>query len=254
MVSIHPVARHFDAAAADYERARPRFPREAIDQLARRLGLQPGRRVLDLAAGTGKLTRDLATTGADVVAVEPLAGMREQLRAAAPGVEVLEGTAEAIPLPAASLDAATVAQAFHWFDRPRAYAELARVLRPGGGLALLWNTRDDVGSELQARVEAVVKPHRDEAAAPEWELEYDHAERSRYFGDWENWEHPWEQEFDRDLLRERFRSVSFIAGMEPARQREVLDGVVAAADGLPERFPFPYVTEIFICFRHTAAE
>ena len=249
-MTVHPVALGFECAADAYERARPGFPQEAIDHLAARLGLGPGRRVLDLAAGTGKLTRGLATTGADVVAVEPLAAMREQLVAAVPGVETLEGVAEAIPLADASVDAATVAQAFHWFDRPAAYRELARVLRPGGGLALVWNTRD-TSDPFQARLEALLKPHRDAAAAREWELEYDDPERERHFGPWEEWTHAWTQEFDRELLVERVRSTSFVAHMEPAEQRAFLEEVVEAAEGLPERFPFPYVTETFICFRHT---
>ena len=206
--------------------------------------------MLDLAAGTGKLTRELVTTGADVVAVEPLEAMREQLRRAAPGAEVVEGAAEAIPLAEASVDAATVAQAFHWFDRERAYRELHRVVRPGGGLALVWNTRDQ-SDPLQAAVEAILKPLRDAAAAREWELEYDAPARAELFGDWEEWRRRWSQPFDRELLRERVRSISFVAAMEPGEQAALLDRVEAEAAGLEEPFEFRYVTEIFICFRHT---
>ena len=190
------------------------------------------------------------TTGADVVAVEPLEAMREQLRRATPGAEVVEGVAEAIPLPDASVDAATVAQAFHWFDRDRAYRELHRVLRPGGGLALVWNTRDQ-SDPLQAAVEAILKPLRDAVAAREWELECDAPVRAELFGEREEWRHAWSQPFDRALLRERVRSISFVAAMEPAEQAALLDRVDAEASGLDEPFEFPYVTEIFICFRHT---
>jgi SAM-dependent methyltransferase len=129
-------ANAFGPAAGDYEAARPSYPPEAVALLERELGVGPGARVCDLAAGTGKLTRLLASTGADVVAVEPVPGMRDQLLATTPGVEVLDGTAEAIPLPDGSVDVVTVAQAFHWFRFDEALAEIARVLRPGGTLLL----------------------------------------------------------------------------------------------------------------------
>ena len=98
--------------------------------------------MLDLAAGTGKLTRLLAEGGADVVAVEPVAAMRAVLAEAMPEITVLDGTAETIPLGPASVDAVTVAQAFHWFDAEAALAEIHRVLRRGGGLGLIWNAMD----------------------------------------------------------------------------------------------------------------
>jgi len=108
--------------------------------LVRELRLEQGCVVVDLAAGTGKLTRDLARRFQMVMAIEPLAGMREQLASAVPAALAMAGTAERMPLPDASADAVFVAQAFHWFDGRRALDEIARVLKPGGGLALLWNT------------------------------------------------------------------------------------------------------------------
>jgi len=132
----------FGAGAQDYERGRPSYPDDLVVWMAERLRIGAGSRVVDLAAGTGKLTRLLVPTGADLVAVEPVAAMREQLAAVVPGVPALDGTAESIPLAPASVDAVTVAQAFHWFDADAALAEIARVLRPGGALGLVWNERD----------------------------------------------------------------------------------------------------------------
>src|SRR6201994_3924951 len=132
-------ATSFGGAAATYERGRPPYPPEALDWL-----LPPGaRRVLDLGAGTGKLTRELAGRGLDVVAVEPLAGMRDELSRVLPGTPVLDGSAEHIPLPDGSVDAVLAAQAWHWVTPERAAPEVARVLVPGGTLGLVWNERDD---------------------------------------------------------------------------------------------------------------
>lgn len=132
-------ARSFGAAAAAYERGRPTYPDQAIDWL-----LPPGaQRVADVGAGTGKLTRQLAARGLAVVAVEPLARMRQQLTRAVPGVPVFAGAAEEIPLPDRSVDAVLLAQAWHWVDPGRALPEVARVLRPGGQLGLVWNVRDE---------------------------------------------------------------------------------------------------------------
>jgi len=129
----------FGSEAAAYERGRPSYPPEAIDWL-----LPPGARdVLDLGAGTGKLTTRLVERGLDVVAVDPIAEMLELLSSALPDTPALLGTAEQIPLPDNSMDAVLVAQAWHWFDLDRAVAEVARVLRPGGRLGLVWNTRDE---------------------------------------------------------------------------------------------------------------
>jgi len=129
----------FGAAAAAYERGRPSYPPEAIDWL-----LPSGaRNVLDLGAGTGKLTTRLVERGLHVVAVDPIPEMLEVLRTSLPETPALLGTAEEIPLDDNSVDAVLVAQAWHWFDPKRAIAEVARVLRPGGRLGLVWNTRDE---------------------------------------------------------------------------------------------------------------
>ncbi len=142
---VAPQAARFGDVADRYERARPLYPQAALSELAARCGLRSGTPVVDLGAGTGKLTRQVAALGTDVVAVEPAAGMRRRLEAEVPGVPVLDGTAEDIPLPDASVEVVTAGQAFHWFDTRRALDEIARVLRPNGWLALLWNERPESG-------------------------------------------------------------------------------------------------------------
>jgi SAM-dependent methyltransferase len=129
----------FGSEASAYERGRPSYPPEAIDWL-----LPPdARTVLDLGAGTGKLTTRLVERGLDVIAVDPLAEMLEVLCSSLPDTPALLGTAEEIPLADDSVDAVLVAQAWHWVDPKRAVPEVARVLRPGGRLGLVWNTRDE---------------------------------------------------------------------------------------------------------------
>lgn len=140
---VHPeAATGFGRSSELYERARPGYPSDAVARLIRELAIGPGSIVVDLAAGTGKLTRLLTPTGADVVAIEPLEAMRAVMATTTPEVRLLDGTAEQIPLEDASVDAVTVAQAFHWFDAFRATTEIARILRPGGGVGLVWNVRD----------------------------------------------------------------------------------------------------------------
>lgn len=139
----------FGAAAADYDRYRPSYPPAALEWiLAAAAG--PVRRVADVGAGTGALTRVLCGLGLDVVAVEPDEGMRDVLHARLPEVDLRAGTAEALPLADASVDAVVVGQAWHWFDPDAAIPQLRRVLRPGGVLGLLWNVRDDTVAWMAA--------------------------------------------------------------------------------------------------------
>jgi ubiquinone/menaquinone biosynthesis C-methylase UbiE len=156
-MDVHPqAARGFGTRAEEYERGRPGWPAAAIAGLIERFHAHT---VLDLAAGTGKLTRILAEHAAEVIAVEPLDGMRRVLTDRVPAARVLAGTAEAIPLPDASVDAVFVAEALHWFDLDRAPAEMARVTRPGGGLAVLWNRPGDPVRWLD-EVYDTLKAHR----------------------------------------------------------------------------------------------
>jgi SAM-dependent methyltransferase len=240
---IEAAANAFGPAAADYERARPSYPSESIDILRHDLGVGPGVRVCDLAAGTGKLTRLLVATGASVVAVEPVPGMRAQLSEVLPEIDVLDGTAEAMPFDDGTLDVVTVAQAFHWFRFDEALAEIRRVLRPGGGLAILFNQRDDR--------EPWVKVWNDTI---EW-----HSRRISYYqrtdwidvlatGGFTNVGHAeveWKQSLTRDLLASRVRSVSYIAELPAAEQQDYVDRVLALAKDFDEPFPLPYVTHVW---------
>src|SRR5579875_999780 len=152
-------ASSFAGVAEEYDRGRPGYPREAIAWL---LGGASAANdgpleVLDLGAGTGKLTEALLAAGHRVVAVEPLAQMREILAARAPAARVLGGAAEALPLADASVDAVAVGAAFHWFERDAALAEIARVLRAPGVLGLLGNAFE-ISEPWVARVRAILGP------------------------------------------------------------------------------------------------
>jgi SAM-dependent methyltransferase len=147
-------ARSFGSAADQYDRFRPTYPEEAVRWVA---GEQPAR-VVDLGAGTGILSRALTALGHEVIPVEPDEEMRARLAAVSPDLTPLAGSAEAIPLPDASVDVVVAGQAYHWFDPKRAHTEVARVLRPEGRFAVVWNVRDqsvDWAARLSAIAEGV---------------------------------------------------------------------------------------------------
>jgi SAM-dependent methyltransferase len=230
-------ARSLGVAAAVYARARPLYPDAAIDWL-----LPEGvRTVLDLGAGTGKLTRALAARGLDVIAVEPLAEMRTNLSWAAPDAKVLEGTAEAIPLEDDSVDAITVAQAWHWVDPERATAEAARVLRPGGTLGLIWNRRDE-------RVDWVARLGEVMGAGDAEVIEMEGIEIGPPFGPTETFATDWERPMNVDLLVEMAASRSYIITATARRRGEILDGIRVLVESDPHlgtEFDFPYRTYCF---------
>jgi SAM-dependent methyltransferase len=234
-------ARSFDGVADAYRRARPTYPAAVVAWV---LEIAPGRRVVDLAAGTGKLTQVLVSEGTDVVAVEPLDRMRAALEETVPGVRALAGTAEQIPLPDAAADAVFVAQAFHWFDAPRALDEIARVLVPGGAVGLLSNVRDDRVAwvaELTCALGGagdVLRGSRDLADAPS---------RHPRFAGVERREVPNPERFDRARLVEWARSTSSIATLAPSEREAALERIGRLADEHPDlrgrqRFTMPYVT------------
>jgi SAM-dependent methyltransferase len=243
-MAIHPAAKvGFARQAQAYERGRPAYPPAAIAWLARRLGLGPGRTVLDVGAGTGKLTRALAASGARVIAVEPVAQMREVLARELPGVEVLQARAEALALDDHSVDAVAAGQAYHWFDPERAPAELARVLRADGALGLIWNRRD-LRQECQREISALTEPFRGTTpshASGAWRRGLDASGRFELVAQTEV---DFEQELDADGVVDRVGSISFIAALEQPQRSQLLERVRAVALRRPE--PLRYVTEVYV--------
>jgi SAM-dependent methyltransferase len=179
--AVAPTER-FSDRVADYARHRPGYPRALADWLRESLGVEPGRRVADIGAGTGIATRMWLDAGHDVVAVEPNHAMREAGIAALAGeprLRWIAGTAEATGLGDAGVDLVSAAQAFHWFDPARTRAEWARILRPGGLAVVFWNSREPARSPLVAGCEAllheygrdygqVAERHPDDAAMERW--------------------------------------------------------------------------------------
>jgi SAM-dependent methyltransferase len=231
-------ARSFESVAAEYERHRPGYPEEALRWATEQLGLDPGARVLDIGAGTGKLTRRLVSLGYDVVAVEPGAPMLDELRAAVPEAEAREASAESIPVRDETVDAAFAGQAYHWFDRERALPELQRVIKPGGGLVLLWNwwnERDPLQRELGELIGyAGHEPYRNEELPGE----------------------PWFREVGRtvvetleesspDALVGYLSTASAFLTAEPDEREESLRAVHELASRYGERFPLPRLTYAF---------
>lgn len=254
-MTVHEVAqRGFGSEADVYERSRPSYPPDAVAWLSEMLGLAPGVRVIDLAAGTGKLTRLLLPTGAHVVAVEPVEGMRRVLAQAVPGVPIIAATAEALPFNAGALDAITVAQAMHWFDADAAFAEFARVLRSGGRVGLVWNARDrsvdwvDQAWEIMDRVEKRA-PWRNHEAWNESVL----GDRPG-FGPMREATFSHQQAFTPEGVVERFQGVSHVATLPPAQRAAVLDEVRELLATHPEtrgrgELFVPYRVDAYWCER-----
>ena len=231
-------ATSFALVAEAYERGRPGYPDEAVRWLA---GEEPCD-VVDLGAGTGKLTRALVGLGHRVTAVEPLPEMLELLPSNAPGAFAILGSAEVIPLPDASADVATCAQSFHWFDLEVALPEIARVLRPQGRLALVWNARDDREpwvAELSRTIGAETV-ERGDVEEP--------IEASGLFGPVEQAAFAWAQRLDRSTLRDLVLSRSYCATKAPTEREAILSEVAELFDehATGGEIELPYVTE---CYR-----
>jgi len=242
---MHPTAAAgFGSSADAYERGRPSYPDDAIAYLAAERGLGPAARILDLAAGTGKLTRLLVEGGAEVVAVEPVAAMRAALERALPEVSVLEGTAESIPLAAGSVDAVTVAQAFHWFDADAAIVEIHRVLRPGGGLGLIWNVMGSDPKWLAALRELVhgIRGSVPAYGASPWQEAF---RATPLFRPLTQRTFDLVHELDEDGLVDRIVSTSYVAALPDADRARLVDQVRALVADVPRPLRLPYRTDVF---------
>lgn len=250
-MTVDPTAAQgFTAGVDAYERGRPSYPADAVARVVEVTGAAPGATVVDVGAGTGKFTVLLVASGARVVAVEPVPAMRDRLSASLPGVDVRAGTAEALPLADAEAVGAVVAQAFHWFHHGEALDELARVVRPGGGVVLVWNSRD-ASVDWVRRLNEIIGwnagqiPTYD-AGDERWaEL----VEAHGAFGPVTVESFANDQELDEPTLLDRVASTSYIATMEPAERDAVLDDVRAAVAGFPVRFVLPYRTFVYSCRR-----
>lgn len=223
---IHEVAETgFGREAEAYERSRPSYPREVVAWLVENLRITPAALVVDLAAGTGKMTRLLVPTGARLVAVEPVEGMHQILRRLLPSVAVVSSTAEAMPFAAGSIDAVCVAQAFHWFDADGAFAELGRVLRPGGRVGIVWNARDRAVDWVD-RTWAIMDQVERRAPWRDHEHWRDSALGARPgFGELHTATFRHEQSVTPEGVVDRIRGVSHAAVLPPPERAAVLDAV-----------------------------
>jgi ubiquinone/menaquinone biosynthesis C-methylase UbiE len=239
----------FQRAAGDYELGRPGYPAEAVERLRQEIGIERGHTVVDLAAGTGKLTRLLvALLAAEVIAVEPVAGMRAQLERVAPGVTVLDGTAEQIPLPDGAAHAVFVAQAFHWFRVPEAAAEIARVLDADGALAIVRNQEVEAGNAPAVTAALAVVRDRVRFPGTRHRVWRDELERTGVFEPFHEWTVENEVIQDIESFRHRIASRSYIGAMDNDRRARLLDEVQTALErhGIAPGEPFtvPTVTRV----------
>lgn len=252
-VPVHRVADSgFDREAEVYEQARPSYPPDSIAWFAEHLDIAPGRDVLDLAAGTGKFTRLLEPLAARLTASEPVDGMRAVLHRTSPAIPIVSSTAELMPFRAASFDAITVAQAFHWFDAPVALAEAARVLRAHGRLGLVWNARDRSADHVDALWSIMDRVEKNAPWREHEEWRETAFTETPYFGPLHGTTFQHEQLLTVDDVVGRFQSVSHVAVLDDAPRQAVLNEVRDLLAQHPttagkEYIPIPYRVDAYWC-------
>ncbi len=239
----------FDRAADAYEAGRATYPAAAVEAILSFAGAGPGRTLLELGAGTGKLTGALVASGAHVLALEPVAGMRDVLARNVPGAEVLDAVAEAVPVARGSVDAVVAAQAFHWFDAEGAAAEVARVLRPGGAVALVWNRRDERVDWMRELTRILDSRAGDTPryGTGLWRRGFD---ANPAFGPLELQTWPHRGAAGRDVVLARVASMSFVAALDSEPREHLLAEIADLLDTHPatrgrDDVAIPYVTELF---------
>ncbi|WP_028615927.1 class I SAM-dependent methyltransferase [Pseudomonas canadensis] len=254
MTGVHTSAQQgFSTQAVTYAQGRPDYPRQLTGWLADTLHIDALSSVIDLGAGTGKFTRLLSTLAPTLIAVEPVAAMGAQLTKLLPDVRLVNGTAESIPLPAASADAVVCAQAFHWFSTEAALAEIHRVLKPGGRLGLVWNVRDE-SVDWVAAITDIITPY--EGDTPRFHTgRWREAFTGKYFSEPEMTCFPYSHVGSpQEVIMDRFLSVSFIAALPEASKAVVTAQLQALIDTHPslkgrDTVAFPYQTQAYVCHR-----
>lgn len=239
--------------ALDYDELRPDYAPHAVTWVAERGGLAPGSLVVDLAAGTGQLSRRFVLLGVDVVAVEPAANMRAVLEGRLPAVRVVDGTAESIPLDAGSVDAVVVGNAFHHFDRQRAFAEIARILRPGRALALFWAwplEEEPLGYPGLREVDEVVESTRQSCQiATAYRSWKEPPQAAEGYGPFERREFPMTHVIPSERLADLYATSSDVASLPAAARADLLDRIRQLSRGLPEILRLPARSVVGLCLR-----
>lgn len=254
MTAVHASAQlGFSTQAATYAQGRPDYPRQLTGWLSETLGVTGQSTVVDLGAGTGKFTRLLSSLAPTLIAVEPVAQMGEQLLKALPGVRLVSGTADAMPLDTASADVVVCAQAFHWFATQAALAQIHRVLKPDGRLGLVWNVRDE-SVDWVAAITEIITPY--EGDTPRFHTgRWRDAFRGKYFSMPEltcfAYQHVGSPQ---EVIIDRFLSVSFIAALPDTQKASVTAQLHTLIDTHPdlrgrETVAFPYQTQAYVCHR-----
>ncbi|MBN2993150.1 class I SAM-dependent methyltransferase [Pseudomonas cedrina subsp. fulgida] len=254
MTGVHASAQQgFSTQAGTYAQGRPDYPRQLTGWLTETLRIDARSTVIDLGAGTGKFTRLLSTLAPTLIAVEPVAAMGAQLTKLLPDVRLVNGTAEAIPLPAASADAVLCAQAFHWFSTQAALAEIHRVLKPQGRLGLVWNVRDE-SVDWVAAITEIITPY--EGDTPRFHTgRWREAFTGQYFSELQSTCFPYSHVGSpQEVIMDRFLSVSFIAALAEGPKARVTEQLQALIDTHPalkgrDTVAFPYQTQAYVCQR-----